>query len=417
MEYGENVVHNEIEFVDDGIDESQEKLYQSEVAERLGMSKEKRKLLLLAIALLAVFLIVFLVPNPLKYAMDLNVRGYWLSTWLGELRGNVSDLKYGLTYGDHTLPTTLQRTFPAYIVCLVIGASLSVSGAVYQGCFRNPMASPSTLGVISGGTCGILVYTLMVYGPLSGMKIALLAKGADKVMKPLGFGGGIVFLFAFSLGAVIFTVLVSKVAGKGQMTMVTMLVTGAVVTSATSGINELIQYWVIKGYADSAYLVVLIKYANSGTIILDHLSEGLYYLIPLCVLIAVMILLSGRLNLLVFEKDEAQMLGINVERFRVIMVVLCTLMVAVSMSGAGMIGFIGLIIPNIARWYIGGDFRFLIPASAILGALFLLVVFIVPSFYWLPAQNHITPMTSLIGGILFIVLLIRYRRQRNADWS
>lgn len=291
-----------------------------------------------------------------------------------------------------------------------MGAGLSVTGAVFQGSFRNSIASPTTLGVMSGGTLGSTIYIMWgsewIGGSLGNRLSEVSGMSAMGLQK-------FVFVLIGCLGAVLFTAGVSKLASRGgEISMVTLIVVGMVFSSAVSSVSQYIQLMVntTDPYGSKA--------AQLQTAMAGRMSDGAVWILVVVVgaVVTYLILSAKRLNLIVFGEDEARAMGIHVRRTRNTMMVLCTVMTAVIIAACGGIGFVGLIIPHITRRVVGSDFRFLIPGCAAIGGMFVLICQWLPPISWM-SYAHVSDYTSMVGGVVFLYMIIRNRRRSNADWA
>ncbi len=265
---------------------------------------------------------------------------------------------------------------PRILAAALIGASLSVAGASFQAMFVNPLVSPSLLGVLAGASFGAALG--MVF---SGSWFAVQC---------------LTFFFGFL--AVGIAVAIAKM-HKGNTILLLILggvISGAMFTSLLS---------VIKYIADPAnQLPAIVQWLMGGLSLVDYktlLAAG----IPQIVSIALVILFSGYLNALSMGDEEARSLGIRVERIRLLLIFLATLMSALTVVIAGMIGWVGLIIPHITRMLVGPDNKILVPASALIGAIYLIVVDNVSRMLFV-VEIPMGIVTSLVG-IPFFVLILR----------
>lgn len=265
---------------------------------------------------------------------------------------------------------------PRILAAALIGASLSVAGASFQAMFVNPLVSPSLLGVLAGASFGAALG--MVF---SGSWFAVQC---------------LTFFFGFL--AVGIAVGIAKM-HKGNTILLLILggvISGAMFTSLLS---------VIKYIADPAnQLPAIVQWLMGGLSLVDYktlLAAG----IPQIVSIALVILFSGYLNALSMGDEEARSLGIRVERIRLFLIFLATLMSALTVVIAGMIGWVGLIIPHITRMLVGPDNKILVPASALIGAIYLIAVDNVSRMLFV-VEIPMGIVTSLVG-IPFFVLILR----------
>lgn len=272
---------------------------------------------------------------------------------------------------------------PRILAAALIGSSLSVSGAAFQAMFVNPLVSPGLLGVLAGASFG------------AAMSMVFL-KSWFAVQ---------IFTFAFGLIAVLIAVGIAKMY-KGNTILLLVLggvISGALFTSLLS---------IIKYIADPYnQLPAIVQWLMGGISLVDH-STLLVAGIPQVVSIILMILFSGYLNALSMGDEEARSLGIPVERIRMLLIFLATLMSALTVVLAGMIGWVGLIIPHIARMLVGPDNKVLVPACAFIGAIYLIVVDDVSRMLF-NVEIPIGITTSLIGIPFFIIIL----RQAKKGWN
>lgn len=265
---------------------------------------------------------------------------------------------------------------PRILAAALIGASLAVAGASFQAMFVNPLVSPSLLGVLAGASFGAALGMVFFTNWLAVQCLT--------------------FLFGFL--AVGIAVGIAKI-HKGNTIL--LLILGGVISSAL--FTSLLS--VVKYIADSAnQLPAIVQWLMGGLSLVDHktlLAAG----IPQIVSIALMILFSGYLNALSMGDEEARSLGIHVEWIRMFLIFLATLMSALTVVVAGMIGWVGLIIPHIARMLVGPDNKILIPASALIGAIYLMIVDDISRMLF-NVEIPIGIITSLVG-IPFFVLILR----------
>ena len=281
----------------------------------------------------------------------------------------------------------LDIRLPRVILALLVGAVLAVLGAVMQGLFRNPLADPSLIGVSGGASVGASLMIVFAGGimvtPLAGLSL--------------------ISLGAF-IGGVISTLVVYRVATSSLGTSVTtMLLAGIAIGAIAGAINSLLSY-----FSDNQILrqISLWQMGNLGG------ANWLKVSIMAGVSVILLVLLPGQaksLNGLLLGESEARYLGIDVQTIKRKLIFLTALGVGVSVALAGLIGFVGLIIPHMIRLLIGPDHRGLLPASALAGASLLMVADSVARVVVLPAELPTGILTALLGAPFFVVLLIRQR--------
>lgn len=269
---------------------------------------------------------------------------------------------------------------PRILAACLIGASLSVAGASFQAMFVNPLVSPSLLGVLAGAS----------FGAALGM---VFSKSWIAVQ---------ISTFAFGFIAVLVSVGIARV-HKGNTVL--LLVLGGVISSAL--FTSLLS--IIKYIADPySQLPALVQWLMGGLSLVDGktlLAAG----IPQFVSIVLISLFSGYLNALSMGDDEARALGVPVEWIRMLLIFLATVMSALTVVMAGMIGWVGLIIPHITRMVVGPNNKMLIPASALIGAIYLVVVDDVSRMLF-NVEIPIGITTSLVGIPFFAVILKKAKR-------
>ena len=279
--------------------------------------------------------------------------------------------------------------FPRILMGLLVGAALAVAGAVMQAIFGNPLAEPGVVGVSSGAALGAATAIVLGASVLGGAGIAV---------------------FAF-LGALLATLLVYVVSRAGGRTeVVTLLLTGIAINAfAQAGIafvlfvadtasREQIVFWQLGSIAGSLWSQVAIVAA-----------------VGVAGVIAA-ILLAQRLDLLALGERNARHLGVNVERLRLVSIVLVALLTGVAVAFTGIIAFMGLVVPHIIRMIIGPAHRGLIVASAVGGGALLVLADLLTRTMVAGAELPIGMLTSLIGGPFFFYLLWRQRR-RSGGWA
>ena len=270
----------------------------------------------------------------------------------------------------------LQHRLPRILLACLVGCSLTVAGAVYQGVFQNPMAAPDILGASSGAAFGAALAILLNLG---------------KTMI-------VVFAFSFSILSVVAVMYVgSRARGKRFLGLILAgIMMGSLASSGTS---------FIKMVADPDDQLPAITYWLMGSLNGSTPRDLLFVLIPMTVGLVPLFLLRWRINLLTLGEDEARTMGINVQRLRSLVIICATLITAASVSVSGVIGWVGLVIPHITRRLVGNNYRYLLPASMLLGSSFLLAVDSV-SRNLLATEIPIGILTSFIGIPFFLYLIL-----------
>lgn len=278
---------------------------------------------------------------------------------------------------------------PRVLLGIVVGAGLGLAGAAFQGIFRNPLADPHLIGISGGAAFGSVLGVLALGGVAGGYA------------GPLGgVAGGLV------AGAAVY----SLARHQGRTEVVTLILAGlAVGAIAGSG---------------AAFVTVAADDARLGSVLfyaLGSLSVATWHLLwttlPF-VALAILVLpgTARQLDLLLLGEREAGHLGVDVERLRMLVMVLATAAVGATVAAAGAIGFVGLLAPHVIRLLVGPGHRVLLPASAVAGAIMVVGVDVIARTAALPLEVPIGLLTALLGGPAFLVLLKRTRRE-HGGWG
>lgn len=276
----------------------------------------------------------------------------------------------------------LDVRLPRLLAGILVGAGLSISGASFQGLFRNPLVSPHLLGVASGAGFGAALSILL--------------------------GGGFVTTqivsFAFGLAAVTMAYGLSRTY---RITPILMLVlSGMIVGALFSALTSLVKY-----VADPLNKMPAIVFWLLGS--LNNVSGADLRLAgPIFVGgIAFLLLVRWRINLLALGEDEARALGVRTERLKAVIVASATLITAAAVSISGIIGWIGLVIPHMGRLLVGPDHKHLLPTSVLVGAAYLVVVDLLARTL-LESEIPIGILTAIVGAPVFAILL----RKNATGW-
>ena len=272
--------------------------------------------------------------------------------------------------------------FPRIIAVVLVGSSLSVAGASFQAMFVNPLVSPGILGVLAGASFGAALGIMVAD---SWFMVQVLA-------------------FVFGFVAVLTAIGVAKIYGNNGAKTI-LLVLGGVISSAL--FSALLS--VVKFTADPYNKLPTIVYWLMGSFSSADIKIVSMVFIPMLVGIVVLSLMGKYLNVLSLGDDDAKALGVKVVFIRTTAIILATLLSTLTVAIAGMIGWVGLIIPHIARFLVGPDNRVLIPMCALLGAVFLLIVDTLCRTM-MTIEIPIGIATSLIGIPIFILALKRAKK-------
>ena len=284
-----------------------------------------------------------------------------------------------MRYGDMMQTVVFEVRLPRVILAMMVGCSLSVSGAVYQCVFKNPMASPNILGTSSGAGLGTALAIIFSFGAVYTQMIS----------------------FAFGLLAVAITYAISaKIGRRGNLILVFVL-TGILVSTVFQALISLVKYT-----ADPYEKLPAITFWLMGSLSTAGKNDILIILVPFLLGIVPLFLMRWRLNILSLGDDDVKCLGIDVRNLRLIVIGCSTLLTASCVSVAGIIGWVGLIVPHIARMLVGSNFIALLPASALIGATYLLLIDDAARGIF-KAEIPLSILTALIGAPYFIYLLVK----------
>lgn len=275
---------------------------------------------------------------------------------------------------------------PRLLAAVLSGSALAVSGAVIQSVLRNPLGSPFTLGISNAAAFGASLAIMMP---------SLVSFAAPGVVQQLSVS---LSAFAWSLSACFFILLLS---GRRGASPVMMVLAGIIVSTLFAALTSGLQF-----FADDSKLASIV-YWNFGDLskgTMRDVSIQAFVILPVCVYFMANARHYNALNL---GDDTAQSLGIHVKRFRLTSMILASLITAIVVSVYGMIAFVGLVIPHIARRLIGANEIFLIPGVALTGAVFLLVCDIISRTIFNPVALPVGIVTSVIGAPVFIALMLR----------
>lgn len=266
------------------------------------------------------------------------------------------------------------------VLAAVVGAALALSGAAFQGLFRNPLADPFVIGASSGAALGAaLAIALRVVVPVAGFSTVPAAAFAGSVLSVL-------LVYALST------------AGTGRPPTVSLLLAGTALSSLLSSVVSFIMavrdsdlhqifFWLLGGFGGSNW---------------QHLVSILPYVIPG---IFMLFLLARPLDILAFGEDSAQTMGVGIGLTRALAIAAASLTTAAAVAVSGIIGFVGLLAPHAARLVFGPSHRVLMPAAALIGAALLVLADILARTVLSPVELPVGVLTSILGAPFFLFLL------------
>lgn len=271
----------------------------------------------------------------------------------------------------------LIHRLPRIILACLVGCCLAAAGASYQGVFQNPMAAPDILGASSGAAFGAALSIL------------------------LDLSGSWTVAFAF-VGSIVTVLLVMYIGNRAKGKRVLGLILAGIMMSSliSSGTS------MVKLVADPEDQLPAITYWLMGSLNGTSPADVWFALVPMCIGLIPLLLLRWRVNILTLGDDEARTMGINAKNLRATVILCATLITAASVSVSGVIGWVGLVIPHLVRRVVGNNYRSLMPATMLSGAIFLLLVDNV-SRNLFATEIPIGILTSFIGAPFFLYLITK----------
>jgi len=275
---------------------------------------------------------------------------------------------------------------PRVVLAALVGASLAAAGCIYQSLFRNPLADPYILGVSSGAGLGAV--------------IALAATAGATAARY-----GAVPLAAFA-GALLTMLLVTRLASwSGRLDAASLLLAGVAVSYTLAALTSFVMVFAREQMA----AVVFWMMGGLGAASWPYVAViASMFLIG----VAVALSITRELNLMLLGDERAGQLGLSVDRFKLFALAVASLLTAAAVAVAGLIGFVGLMVPHMVRLVLGPDHRVLLPASLLGGATFLVLADLVARTILAPVEIPVGIVTAVVGGPFFVWLLVRGERRR-----
>lgn len=278
----------------------------------------------------------------------------------------------------------LKVRFPRIMLGILVGASLSLAGAGFQGVLRNPLADPYTLGVASGSSVGAAFLILF------GLQYALLGQWTIPVV-------------AFVTGLISLWVVFRLANFHGKFQMETIILSGVVVSAF---LGAIVSFMV----SLSNRVVNEILFWLMGSLALRGWSYSLVVLPYLMIGLAVLVAYSRSLNLFALGERQAAHLGVPVERTKKLVLIFSTLLTAAAVSVSGVVGFVGLITPHLVRLIVGPDYRLIVPLSMIAGGIYVLWADTVARMALSPTEIPLGVVTAFLGAPFFAYLLSKHKK-------
>ena len=330
-------------------------------------------------------------PKALLFSIPALVLAVLLGLWVGPVS---LDISAAFESGSTDAAVLWQLRLPRVLLAGLCGALLALTGAATQTLFRNPLADPSLIGVSAGA--GLATVSVVVLGG------SLLAGSA--LLSILGLP-----LISFA-GGVLATLLVTRMAAQYRaISMTALLLIGLAVNAIAGAMIGALKY-----IADAQAL------RDASFWMMGRFSEANWWQVALLMLVLLVSLrlLQGRaaaMNLWLLGREEAQLLGVDVRALRWLLILCASVGVGVVVAFAGLIGFVGLMVPHLVRLWSGPDNRLLLPQSALVGALLMVLADALSRALISPSELPVGILTALAGGPFFLLLIhLRYREAGNA---
>ena len=340
----------------------------------LNLHKANKRKLQLMVAALLILLIICFTARIFVGSVDLDFK-----TAIDALMGKAS-------WSQNQIVRDIRT--PRLICAAAVGASLSVAGMAMQALFKNPMASPSVLGISSGASFGAALYIAVGYG-----------------MFQMAYGAS---LCAFLMAALTMFLVYALAYQKRGVNTLMLLLAGMAISALFSGLTSTIEFFSDADTVNSIVFWMLGSFEGSNWI------DVKVILIPAIIGMILILINARELNIISAGEGKARALGVNVKNVRIMLLIGSSILVASSVSICGVISFVGLIIPHIFRTLGGPDHKYLAPMCILGGALFMIIVDTVARSIMPPHELPVGVITSLIGAPFFIYIM---RTKKKEIWS
>ncbi len=387
---------------------------------KAGHTREARnqKIFIMGVVLVALYAFALVVPkNILSTATLFADNGYTISWFIMQLQSNLNGILTVLT-GNVEGGGGYDSTMIRYVIIAFTGAGMALCGAVYQGSFNNALVSPSTLGVMSGASAGMIFYVVFLYDSASSeflssssSSASAIIDGATASSDPLSYilnsYGLALCSFIGCMLVVSIVILVLKL-GRGGSSAIFMIITGQVIGGIIGAVTNSVRYYylTVDTYGEKAQLLqdlMIASFFRNYTWI-DLVAIG----VPLIITFVVVMALRQKMMLLSMDATEQRAIGIESKRIRYVVLVLCTLLTALIVSFCGQVGFVGFLVPHLARRLVGPNFKYLLPASTVLGAIFVLGAYtLLMITLGAEYETMVGMFISIAGATVFLVTALR----------
>ena len=378
-----------------------------------------QKIFICCVVLVVVYFIALIIPkdmiNEALHTGGYN-NGYSFSWFLEDLQSNINGIIGA--FSGHDAEIGYSSTMVRYIIIVFAGAGLALCGAVYQGSFRNALVSPSSMGVTSGASLGMILWLLFfvndectnvpwISNISSELNSALTPEG-DIVEYLISSYSYSLFSFAGCMAIAGLVLLVMALSKKNTTSGLMIIIVGQVFGGILGSFSTIIRYYMTQVDGFEAKLELMNSTAIGSFFrdytFIDIIAVG----IPIILCVAVVIGMNQKLMVLSFGNEQARSMGVDSKRTQLVVVAVSTLLTAVIISFCGRIGFVGFLVPHLARRIVGPNFKYLLPASMAIGGLFVLTAFMLVSALLGPDYETMVGMFISIGGAaVFLVQALR----------
>ncbi len=311
---------------------------------------------------------------------------------MGALPIDVKDVVLSLLGQQEDFQTALvinEIRLPRLLLGIVVGAGLAIGGAAMQGLFRNPLADPGLVGVSSGAALAAIIVIVL---------------GGNYLSQWVVFWGYFALPLAAFAGGGLVTWLIYQIATKdGRTDVGLMLLTGIAINAIAGAVTGLLVY-----FATDEELRTL-TFWSMGSIASASWKDIVISTIPILIAVILLPIFARSLNAFLMGESVSEHMGFNVKQMKFMVVTLTALAVGAAVSVSGVIGFVGLVAPHLVRLLLGPDHRWVLPGSAILGAILVVFSDMLARTVLSPAELPIGIIMSAIGGPFFLWLLIQRR--------
>ncbi len=371
----------------------------------------------MGVCLVVLYFVSFLLPSNVGDAIfglaRIQDHTYTFSEFVGKVQGNATALVAIFSGNGLSVASAHTTNLFKLIVVGLAGAGLALTGAIYQGAFKNVLVSPSTLGVMTGASFGTMMWVVLFGGDLvlgNWMSGAWREENVQASGGILGYFtdtyGPALISFCGCLVVVCLVLLVVKLS-RGGTSAIVLIISGQMIAGVLGAISSAITYYYTETdpYGRTAEMLQNLQVASFWRTF--TLFDVVALVVPLAITFAVVMALRQKMMMLSLDEAEQRTLGVETRRVRVAVVALCTLLTAIVVSFCGVVGFVGFLVPHLARRMVGPNFKYLLPAATVLGAIFVLGAYTLVDFIYSDLDDMVGMFISMGGAVVFLVTAIR----------